>query len=91
MTALYASPSPEPLARFQVSGCADQTPTPSPAYFVRSGQMVRRGEVIGRVGATGRTTSSHLHYEVRYRGTSVNPYKYLKNSSPQSASYELAD
>ncbi len=60
-------------------------------YFVRSGQMVRRGEVIGRVGATGRTTSSHLHYEVRYRGTAVNPYKYLKNSSPRSASYELAD
>lgn len=49
--------------------------------FAVPGQVVRRGEVIGRAGATGRATSSHLHYEVRYRGTPVNPYKYLNRDS----------
>lgn len=59
--------------------------------FVRAGQVVRRGEVIGRVGSTGRTTSPHLHYEVRYRGTPVNPYKYLKNSTPDRSTFRAAD
>lgn len=59
--------------------------------YVRPGQVVRRGEVIGRVGRTGRATSSNLHYEVRYRGTPVNPYKYLRKSTPQVASLTQAD
>ncbi len=46
--------------------------------LVRVGQVVRRGEVIGSVGATGRTTGNHVHYEVTYRGLTVNPYKYLR-------------
>ena len=45
------------------------------------GQEVRRGEVVGRSGATGRVTSPHLHYEVRMRGTPVNPYPFLRNST----------
>lgn len=52
--------------------------------FVVPGQVVRRGEVIGRAGSTGRSTSSHLHYEVRLRGTPVNPYRYLRKATPES-------
>jgi murein DD-endopeptidase MepM/ murein hydrolase activator NlpD len=60
-------------------------------YYTTPGQVVRRGEVIGRVGRTGRTTAAHVHYEVRYRGTPVNPYKYLRRASPRRASLTLAD
>ncbi len=48
-------------------------------HFVRVGQSVRRGEVIGLVGRSGRTTGSHLHYEVHISGTNVNPYRYLRD------------
>lgn len=48
---------------------------------VLSGQEVRRGEIIGAVGASGRVTSPHLHYEVRMRGTPVNPYNFLSKST----------
>lgn len=48
---------------------------------VIAGQEVRRGEVIGASGATGRVTSPHLHYEVRQRGTPVNPYTYLARAA----------
>jgi murein DD-endopeptidase MepM/ murein hydrolase activator NlpD len=43
-----------------------------------AGQTVVRGQVIGYVGHSGRTTGSHLHYEVRIRNTPVNPHKYLR-------------
>ena len=45
--------------------------------LVRPGQRVRRGDVIGRVGSTGRSTGPHLHYEVFRDGRRVNPWKYL--------------
>ena len=48
---------------------------------VRAGQEVHRGEVVGSVGSTGRTTAPHLHYEVRLGGAPVNPYRYLANST----------
>ena len=60
-------------------------------FFVRAGEIVRRGQVIGRAGGTGRATSPHLHYEVRFKGTPVNPYRYLQKSNPKSASFEFAD
>lgn len=44
---------------------------------VKPGQRVRRGDVIGRVGNTGRSTGYHLHYEVHLDGSPVDPLAYL--------------
>ncbi len=59
--------------------------------YVRPGQVIRRGEVIGRVGRSGRVTSPHLHYEVRYRGTPINPYRYLKTSTQSLSGFHVTD
>jgi murein DD-endopeptidase MepM/ murein hydrolase activator NlpD len=45
--------------------------------LVRKGQRVKRGDVIARVGSSGKSTFSHLHYEVVLDGTRVNPLKYI--------------
>jgi murein DD-endopeptidase MepM/ murein hydrolase activator NlpD len=42
------------------------------------GQEIKRGQVIGAVGVTGKTTGPHLHYEVHVQDTPVNPAKYLR-------------
>jgi murein DD-endopeptidase MepM/ murein hydrolase activator NlpD len=47
---------------------------------VIEGQWVHRGEIIGKSGSTGRATGAHLHYEVRRRGTPVNPSQFLRAS-----------
>ena len=49
-------------------------------FAVVAGQPVVRGQVIGYVGVSGRTTGAHLHYEVRIRNTPVNPHKYLRDT-----------
>ncbi|HVW13650.1 MAG TPA: M23 family metallopeptidase [Mucilaginibacter sp.] len=44
---------------------------------VEEGQQVKTGDVVGKIGSTGRTTGPHLHYEVRKNGKPVNPAKFL--------------
>jgi len=44
---------------------------------VKDGQSVATGDVIGKVGSTGRSTGTHLHYEVRKGGKPINPVKFL--------------
>lgn len=46
-------------------------------FAVRSGQQVRRGEIVGYVGATGRVTGNHLHYEILFNGRPINPLRLL--------------
>lgn len=45
---------------------------------VAAGQTVHKGDLIGYVGTTGRSTGPHLHYEVRIAGVAVNPIPYLQ-------------
>src|SRR5580693_6382268 len=45
---------------------------------VRVGQSIRIGQVVGRIGSTGRSTGPHLHYETRVDGEAVDPQKFLK-------------
>lgn len=54
-------------------------------FAVTDGQQVTRGQIIGYVGTTGRSTGPHLHYEVRIRNTPVNPHKYLRETMQQMA------
>jgi murein DD-endopeptidase MepM/ murein hydrolase activator NlpD len=53
------------------------------ALNVAPGQRIRKGDIIGYMGSTGRSTGSHLHYEVRIAGEAINPTAFL---SPLSAS-----
>ena len=52
---------------------------------VAAGQRVSKGDIIGYVGSTGRSTGPHLHYEVRMDGVAVNPIPYMAESEAQQA------
>lgn len=52
---------------------------------VAAGQRVNKGDIIGYVGSTGRSTGPHLHYEVRMDGVAVNPIPYMVESEAQQA------
>jgi murein DD-endopeptidase MepM/ murein hydrolase activator NlpD len=47
---------------------------------IQPGQHITRGQLIGRMGSTGRSTGSHLHYEVRIDGRAVNPIPFMKST-----------
>ncbi|MFQ5926785.1 MAG: M23 family metallopeptidase [Terriglobia bacterium] len=49
------------------------------SYRAYVGQAVRRGDIIGYVGDSGRSTGPHLHYEVRRHNTPVNPWRFLRS------------
>ncbi len=51
---------------------------------VKAGTYVKRGDVIGRIGSTGRSTGPHLHFQVEYKGHAVNPEKVLGHSSDKA-------
>jgi murein DD-endopeptidase MepM/ murein hydrolase activator NlpD len=50
------------------------------AILVHAGDHVARGQQIGRMGSTGRSTGNHLHYEVRIDGRPVNPIPFMKST-----------
>ena len=51
------------------------------SFVVQPGQQVKKGDVIGYVGSTGRSTGNHLHYEVRIDGEPVNPMPFVRSDS----------
>jgi murein DD-endopeptidase MepM/ murein hydrolase activator NlpD len=46
--------------------------------YVRQGQAVRQGEVLGTLGSTGNSTGPHLHLELRLHGVNINPLGYVQ-------------
>ncbi|HEX5236171.1 MAG TPA: M23 family metallopeptidase [Silvibacterium sp.] len=54
-------------------------------FAVTAGERVTRGQVIGYVGTSGRSTGPHLHYEVRIHDTPVNPHRYMRQTMNQLA------
>lgn len=54
------------------------------SFQIQAGAIVKRGEMIGRLGATGRTTGAHLHYEVMANGRLLNPLQLLTQQKPRA-------
>jgi murein DD-endopeptidase MepM/ murein hydrolase activator NlpD len=52
---------------------------------VAQGEVIHKGDIVGFVGATGRATGPHLHYEVRVNGAAVNPIPYMQGNEGQGA------
>lgn len=46
--------------------------------IVKPGETIKKGDVIGKIGSTGRSTGPHLHFELRVNGKAIDPSKYIK-------------
>lgn len=53
------------------------------SYIVKVGQLVKKGEIVGYVGSSGKSTAPHLHYEVYKEGSHVNPSDYINDYKAQ--------
>lgn len=59
-------------------------------YEIKAGDRVRKGDLIGYIGTTGRSTGPHLHYEVRIAGQAVNPIPYMNDTNAAATTFALA-
>jgi murein DD-endopeptidase MepM/ murein hydrolase activator NlpD len=59
------------------------------AFNVKVGERITRGQIIGYLGNTGRSTGPHLHYEVRLNGKPVNPKLYILNNDTKAPSWDF--
>lgn len=59
--------------------------------FVRVGDLVKAGTIIGRSGRTGRVTDEHLHFIVKYKGQSINPLPFLREILMVNRKEQLTD
>lgn len=51
------------------------------AFELKEGSWVNKGDVIGYVGNTGRSTAPHLHFEIRYNNTAIDPMQYFNSNN----------
>ena len=79
--------APPPVAAVAAPAPAGPGAVPSPlagtvvSVAVAPGQQVKKGDILGYVGSTGRSTGNHLHYEVRIEGEPVNPMPFCQSET----------